>query len=154
MLAVQPLPRVPHLKPLVGDWLLSEWPGWYAQHGAGDLLGDVDAFAASERELPVGLVVFDDDEPVGFGALKQSSIGTHAHLAPWAAAGYVVPARRGQGIGAFLLEAIVAHARAIGYRSVYCGTSTAVTLMIRAGWQQVERITHAGKPLVIFRSGA
>jgi GNAT superfamily N-acetyltransferase len=154
MLCAKPLPRVPHLKPVVSAWLLSEWPGWYAEGGAGDLLGDVDAFAASELELPVGIVVFDDDEPVGFGALKQVSISTHTHLAPWAAAGYVVPARRGRGVGAFLLRAIVAHAKAIGYDSVYCGTSTAIALMKRAGWQQIERITYAGKPLVIFRSGA
>ena len=154
MLSAKPLPRVPRLKPVVSAWLLSEWPSWYAENGAGDLLGDVDAFATSELELPVGLVVFDDDEPVGFGALKQVSISTHTHLAPWAAAGYVVPARRGQGVGAFLLEAIVAHAKTIGYGNVYCGTGTAISLMDRAGWREIERITCGGKPLVIFCSGA
>ena len=154
MLSAQPLPRVPRLKPVVSAWLLSEWPSWYAEDGAGDLLADVNAFATSELELPVGFVVFDDDEPVGFGALKQVSISTHTHLAPWAAAGYVVPARRGRGVGAFLLQAIVAHAKVIGYGNVYCGTSTAITLMNRAGWQQIEHITYAGKPLIIFRSGA
>jgi hypothetical protein len=71
MLCAKPLPRVPRLKPVVSAWLLSEWPGWYAEEGAGDLLGDVDAFASSELELPVGIVVFDDDEPIAFGALKQ-----------------------------------------------------------------------------------
>lgn len=153
MLSAKPLARVPHLKPVVSAWLLSEWPGWYAEGEAGDLTGDVNAFAASELALPVGLVVFDDDDPVGFGALKQESITTHTHLAPWAGAGYVVPHRRGQGIGAFLLQAIVIHSKTMGYSSVYCGTSTAIGLLSRAGWQAVEHVAYAGKPLSIFRSG-
>ncbi len=111
------------------------------------------AFGASAHELPVGIVVFAGPEPVGFGALKASSIPSHAHLSPWAAAGYVVPDRRGQGIGAALLRALVAHAASIGHPIVYCGTSTATTLLERSGWGLVEHVVHAGKPLGIYRSG-
>jgi GNAT superfamily N-acetyltransferase len=154
VLSAQPLARLPQLKPLVCAWLLSEWPGWYGNGGAGDLRGDVEAFAASVHQLPVGFVVFLGDEPVGFGSLKQASIDTHAHLFPWAASGYVVPARRGRGVGAFLLAAICSHARTLGHQQVYCGTSTATGLLRRAGWHEVEQVLHAGKPLTVFRSAA
>lgn len=96
-------------------------------------------------------MTFEDAEPVGCGALKADSIASHTHLTPWAAAGYVVPTRRGRGIGARLLQAIVAHAAHLGYPHVYCGTSTAIGLMRRAGWQEVKVIVHDGQPLVIFR---
>lgn len=152
MLRVQPLSLQPALKPQVRDWLLSEWPAWYGAGGEGDLEGDVEAFAASAHRLPVGLVAFLDDVPVGFGSLKQESIASRPALFPWAASGYVLPAYRGQGIGAFLLRAIAAHAGRLGYRHVYCGTSTAVSLLTRAGWQVVEELQHAGKPLTLFRS--
>ena len=154
MLSAQPLSRLPSLKPLVKSWLLAEWPGWYGQGGAGDLSKDIEAFAASEIMLPVGFVVFLDEEPVGFGSLKQESINTHTHYAPWAASGYVVPALRGRGFGAFLLHAITAHASTLGYEHVYCGTSTAANLLLRAGWHEIEQVIHTGKPLSIFRSGA
>jgi len=154
MLSFQLLPRVPQYKPVVAAWLLVEWPAWYGTGGEGNLEGDVNDFAASEVELPVGIVAFEDEVPVGFGALKKESISTHTHLAPWAGAGYVSPQRRGHGIGCALLTALVEHARSLGHTSVYCGTSTAVTLLNRAGWQEVEHVLYAGKPLVIFRSGA
>ena len=51
------------------------------------------------------------------------------------------------------MKAMVDHARTLGYAHVYCGTSTAVSLLHRAGWHVVEPIVHAGEPMVIFRSG-
>lgn len=149
-----PLSQVPALKATVAAWLEAEWPGWYGAQGPGDLHADVEAFARSASVLPVGLVVFQAGEPVGFGALKAASIPTHCHLSPWAATGFVVPHCRGRGIGAFLLRAIVAHARAMGHADVYCGTSTAVSLLQRSGWQPLEQVLHAGKPLSIYRTGS
>jgi GNAT superfamily N-acetyltransferase len=142
------------LKPLVSSWLLTEWPEWYASGGPGDLQRDVQAFGASPRDLPVGLVVLSGAEPIGFGALKQESIPSHPHLSPWAAAGYVLPTLRCQGIGAALLRALVSHATSLGHPVVYCGSSTAASLLERSGWRLHENITHAGKPLGIYCSGA
>ena len=143
---------MPALQGEVSAWLLSEWPDWYGDTGPGDLAGDVAAFARSESLLPVGFVVFEADRAVGFAALKQTSIPGQEHLSPWAAAAFVVPAHRGRGIGAFLLRALVEHAKAIGFDPVYCGTSTAVSLLQREGWHPVEQVVLAGTPLSIFRS--
>ena len=154
MLVVEVMARFPALKPTIRAWLLSEWPDWYGAGGPGTLVEDVEAFARSETLLPVGFVVFAAGEPVGFGALKQESIPSHSHLSPWAATGYVKPSHRRQGVGAILLGAIVGHAKTLGFPNVYCGTSTAGSLLERAGWQRVEQIVHAGQPLGIFRSGA
>ena len=150
MLTIQPLPQATHLLPTVSHWLLTEWPDWYGEGGPGNLRADVTAFAASEMTLPIGFVAFDDGIPVGFGALKTESIPSHKHLTPWAAAGFVLPERRGEGIGALLLQAMVAHATTLGFEHVYCGTSTSVSLLHRAGWHVVEEIVHAGQSMVIF----
>jgi GNAT superfamily N-acetyltransferase len=154
MLSVRTLSQQPTLKPLISDWLLSEWPAWYGAGGEGNLEDDVHSFAASDQQLPVGLVAFMGESPVGFGSLKQESIKSHPHFFPWAASGYVLPAHRGQGVGAFLLCSLEAHAKSLGYPHVYCGTSTAASLLVRAGWHTVEQVQHAGKPLTIFRSAA
>jgi GNAT superfamily N-acetyltransferase len=154
LLSFLPLSQAPELAPQVEAWLLSEWPAWYGPGGAGSLRSDIAAFSATSVKLPIGVIALQNEKPVAFGALKSESISTHTPLAPWAAAGYVKPELRGQGIGAALLGALVTQARRLGYESVYCGTSTAENLLRRAGWQAVEKVVYAGKPLVIFRSVA
>ena len=152
VLRVEPLYRHHALAARVRDWLLSEWPDWYGPGGPGTLNDDVAAFTASPSRLPIGFLVFDRGEPIGFGALKTESIPTHKHLSPWAAAGYVLPSWRGRGVGSVLLRGIVAHASALGFAHVYCGTSSAITLLRRAGWAEVDATVLEGKPLAVFRS--
>jgi len=84
-------------------------------------------------------------------ALKAESIVTYSHLSPWAAAGLVKPNERGRGVGAHLLAAIEHEARALGYPHIYCGTSTAESLLRRGGWQLMERINHEGQDLGLYR---
>ena len=64
----------------------------------------------------------------------------------------MLPACRGRGIGAALLQGLVAKAHELGHEHVYCGTSTAQSLLTRAGWQPLETVVLQDKPLTIFRS--
>ena len=84
-------------------------------------------------------------------ALKAESIASHRHLSPWAAAGLVRPSDRGQGIGTHLLAALEQEARNLGFRHIYCGTSTAESLLQRCAWQLIERIIHEGQGLALYR---
>ena len=150
----QPLAQHRELLPLVGQWFTSEWPGWYGPGGNGNIKQDLEAFASSEVTLPVGMVIFENQKPVGVGVLKAQSIPSHPHFGPWAAAGYVIPSCRGRGLGAVLLQALVSKAKSLGFKHVYCGTSTAVNLLTRAGWQPKEVTSIEDKPLTIFKSAA
>lgn len=138
--------------PLLAEWFVAEWPGWYGVGGQGNVFRDLEEFAASEGSLPVGFVAFLNGRPVGAGALKAESIPSHKHLIPWAAAGYVVPSFRGRGIGAELLKSMLVRARSLGYAHVFCATSTAESLLLRSGWTAIEVTQHAGKSLTVFRS--
>lgn len=154
--AVNVAPMAEHrsLLPLVAEWFVSEWPGWYGPDGPGDVWADLTAFAASDSVLPVGVIAFVEGRPVGAGALKAESIPSHKHLSPWAAAGYVVPTCRGRGVGAALLAGLAAKGRSMGYEAIYCGTSTAQRLLMRCGWQAIASTVVDGKHLVVFRSAA
>jgi GNAT superfamily N-acetyltransferase len=149
---VEPLAHHRELMPLVAEWFVSEWPSWYGPGGLGNIAQDVETFAASDTALPVGMVNFEDEVPVGAAALKALSIPSHSHLSPWAAAGYVSPACRGRGLGALLLQGLVARAQELGHRRVYCGTSTAERLLLRAGWLPLEVTSLEGMPLTVFQS--
>jgi GNAT superfamily N-acetyltransferase len=154
MFVIQPLARHPQLVALIAGWYKTQWPDWYGPTGPGDVHADLQAFSASERVLPVALVVFDQGQPIGVGALKAVSIPSHRHLSPWAAAGYVLPQRRGCGAGAALLAALVAHAGKMGHARVYCATRTAESLLLRSGWSVHEVTRHDGQALTVFHSAA
>lgn len=129
-----------------------EWPEWYGEGGHGNALYDLGEFANDEGRLPVGVVALSEaGRPLGVAALKAASIPEYAHLTPWVAAGYVVPERRGRGIGAALVDALVAQAHALGYGTVYCATATADSLLQRLGWVLVERSRHDGSPICVYR---
>jgi len=151
---IELLARHRHLIPTIEGWFIGEWPDWYGPNGPGDAGQDLLAFAASEADLPVGFAALIEGRVIGVGALKSESIPTHTHLRPWAAAGFVLPEHRGHGAGAAILRAMVCHAQQLGFAQVYCGTSTAESLLQRSGWTRLEVIAHAGKPLGIFRSPA
>jgi N-acetylglutamate synthase-like GNAT family acetyltransferase len=105
---------------------------------------------ANLGSLPIGIVALRDGNVCGVAALKAESIASHRHLGPWAAAGFVEPSSRGQGIGARLLIALGEQARRLGFRRIFCGTSTAESLLQRGGWQLIERIVHEGHDLAIY----
>jgi GNAT superfamily N-acetyltransferase len=148
-LSVSRLASHPEALPVIAEWFRGEWPDWYGPGGAGVAEEDLLAYS-NECSLPVGVVVFCDGALCGVAALKAKSIPSHSHLTPWAAAGFVLPALRGQGIGAALLSAVEVEARALGYKCIYCGTSTAVSLLRRAKWRLVETVQHEGKGVSIY----
>jgi GNAT superfamily N-acetyltransferase len=151
---IAPMARHRALLPLVAGWFVAEWPGWYGPGGPGNAWADLTAFAEAQTVLPVGLMAFVDGRPVGAGALKAESIASHKHLSPWAVAGYVLPEFRGRGIGAALLASLAAKGRAMGYETIYCGTSTSQSLLMRCGWQAIDATVVEGKQLTVFRSAA
>ena len=148
------LSRHRDLVPLVASWLRSEWPAWYGPSGSGDAEQDALRYAQAGSGLPLGLVVFVDAVPVGFGALKNDGVPPDSARGPWAGAGYVRPESRRQGIGAILLQSLVQEAQAMGYSRVFCGTRTANSLLVRQGWQKLEVVAHGGEQVYVFQSAA
>lgn len=133
----------------------AEWPTWYGPGGPGDAMADLLSFANGQGAIPVGVVALErNGEPIGVAALKATSVPSHSHLTPWAAAGYVAPAWRRQGVGALLLEALLREAARLGHATVFCATSTSASLLERQGWHLLESVRHEGHALQVFRSSS
>lgn len=148
-ITIEPLAAHPEVLPVLREWFEAEWPSYYGPGGRADAMEDLQAYGNIDR-LPIGLVALLKGELCGVIALKAESISSHRHLSPWAAAGVVHPSLRGRGIGARLMVAIEAQARAMGFERIYCGTSTSATLLQRRGWQLRETILHDGESLEIY----
>jgi len=136
--------------PVLKQWFETAWADYYGPAGPGDAEQDLIAYSNREK-LPVGLVAFCEGQLCGIAALKPDSISTHTHLYPWAAAGFVVPRFRRRGIGAKLVSALEDVARALGYSTIYCGTSTAISLLKRHEWQFMERVRYHGEDVSIYQ---
>lgn len=147
-----PLHTCPERITLVASWLLQAWPGWYGPQGQGDPLADAQAYAASAASLPCGVLALRDGEPVGFAAIKTEPLPACPGWGPWAGAGYVIPALRGQGLGAQLLAGLLAHARTLGLPALYCATATADTLLRRSGWHAIAQVAHGEQRLNVYQS--
>jgi len=147
---VEPLARHPQAIAELCGWFEAEWPDWYGPAGRGSAAADLHAYA-NTGGLPCGVVAWHAGHVCGVAALKAKSIASHAHLSPWAAAGWVHPDLRGRGIGGLLLGALEHEARRLGFPGIHCGTSTAQNLLRRCGWQLMERVTHEGQDLGVYR---
>lgn len=148
---LMPLRLQPSAIAVFAEAFRAEWPAWYGPGGPGDADADLDAFANAEGALPVGVMAQGPTgQPVGVAALKAMSIPSHAHLTPWASAGWVSPACRGQGVGALLLGALMEEARRLGHAQVYCATATSASLLARQGWQCIDATVHDGHELQVF----
>ncbi|MEZ5628452.1 MAG: GNAT family N-acetyltransferase [Rhodocyclaceae bacterium] len=138
-----------HLVPQLAAWYKTEWPHWYGPGGQGNAEDDLLSYA-NKGSLPVGVVALRCGIPCGVAALKAESLPSHAHLSPWAAGGYVAPSLRGQGIGAALLNALEREARLLGFTKIFCGTSTAASLLLRSGWSFLEAADREGAEVAIY----
>ncbi|MGH8564449.1 MAG: GNAT family N-acetyltransferase [Gammaproteobacteria bacterium] len=148
-LIIEPLARHPEALPVLSEWFEAEWPSYYGAGGRGSALRDLQAYS-NQGSLPVGVVALREGSACGVAALKAESIASHAHLSPWAAAGLVHHSMRGQGIGRLLLDALEQKVRHLGFSRIYCGTSSAQSLLQRCGWQLIESIIHEDKDLGIY----
>lgn len=139
----------PHTRAVVAEWLRSEWPDWYGPGGHGNAVEDVRNYSQVDQ-LPLGVLAFSHGVPCGFGALKRDVVPGFEHAAPWLGAGYVIPAMRRKGIGIGLVHALEAQAMHLGYSTLYCATSTAQSLMLRAGWSRTGTSCLGGKPVSVY----
>jgi GNAT superfamily N-acetyltransferase len=148
-ITIEPLCKHPEALPALVQWFEAEWPNWYGSGGRGDAAKDLQSYAAPDG-MPRAVVALSGGTVCGIAALKVESIPSHAHLTPWAAAALVEPSRRRGGIGAKLVDALEREAKALGYHHIYCGTSTARTLLRRCGWDLLEEISHDGEALGVY----
>jgi GNAT superfamily N-acetyltransferase len=60
------------------------------------------------------------------------------------------PQFRRRGIGARLVSALEDVARDLGFTTLYSGTSTANSLLIREGWQFMEVVQYDGEAISVY----
>jgi pyrrolidone-carboxylate peptidase/GNAT superfamily N-acetyltransferase len=120
--------------------LNAELSGRYPEEGATHFRLDADEVAAGRGAF---VVAFDGEgRPVGCGAVRRIALGSGADAGEVKRM-YVVPEARGRGVGAAVLAALEAEARALGLRRLVLETGErqpeALALYRRAGFADIPR---------------
>ncbi len=122
----------------VAHWLHDEWGHLRPNETVDDRVVRVER-TCGHRQIPTTLVAVDGDEPVGCASLIEHDMLTRPELSPWLAGVFVPREHRRRGIGAALVERVVAEARSLGVPRLYLYTPGSGTLYLRLGWSVVER---------------
>jgi GNAT superfamily N-acetyltransferase len=136
--------------PTLSRWLLEESPDFFKDKTWEDV---AELFYArlNRGRVPLALVAYEDDEPLGTVSLLEESITTHKHLTPWLAGLHVATEWRHKGIATELINALIEEARAMNIATIYVGISRAEDFYSRRGWQIVDKIIFYNKPLTIMK---
>ncbi len=128
---IVPLSSVPHHASQITDWL------WQA-FGAGttrEFYHSIVSSSLNGADLPVTFVALDKrDTPLGTIGFWRCDLISRQDLWPWAAALYVEPAARGQGVSEALQQHVVAFARERGHQQIWLW-STFAGYYERFGWE-------------------
>ena len=140
----------PAFIPALSRWFLQEWRDFYGDRTWEDVAGTFYQ-RLNRGRVPLALVAFDGDRPLGTISLLEESISTRKHLAPWLGGLYVCEEMRRHGIGKQLIEAAVGEAGKLGVEQLFIGIRQAEDYYLKLGWEMVKRIDYYGEEIAIMR---
>ncbi len=117
-------------------YLIKEWGHYTPDRSLDDFISSRKAYTQYTNQLPLTIVAFQADVPVGMCSLTKTR-GILPELTLWLSALYVVPKYRNQGIGALLEKEIVTIALRVGY--------TKSTVLLQILWSFPGIKIKAGK---------
>ncbi len=139
----------PESVPLLAAWHHAEWSPIIRDWP----LALAEAELASHRgrlEIPTTILAFEQERLVGSASLLAEDMPDFPALTPWLASVFVVPDRRGAGIGTALVRRALTGARELGAATAYLFTTEAEEWYAARGWRVVERRAARGTPGVIM----
>ena len=152
---VVPLGDRPELIPTLAGWLYEQW-GYFHDHDSVDRRISELRERLDSARVPVAFVALSSDEsgamPIGTASLTADDLDTRPDLTPWLASVFVPAEFRRIGVGAALVEAVVAHARTLGIGKLYLFTEDRSEFYGRLGWTFVEDQTYRGHPVTVMKT--
>jgi predicted N-acetyltransferase YhbS len=139
----------PELVDLLATWFYREW-------GRRNPLLTVDVIAKNLEEhlnrdtLPLTLVAFHDQEPVGSASLKIREMEIYPQYIHWLGSVYVLPEYRNQGVGTQIIQRSISEADRLGVTELYLYTNGSGTFYSRFGWQPLERPFYHGREVTVM----
>jgi predicted N-acetyltransferase YhbS len=136
--------------PLLAEWHHTEWkhllPGWTFEGATAELLAHT-----ARRHLPTTFVAIEHGRVVGSTSLLGADLAGWEHLSPWVASVYVVPERRGAGIGRRLVARASEEAGLLGFHTVFLWTVGQQGFYERLGWKAIATARQGSVDVIVMR---
>jgi predicted N-acetyltransferase YhbS len=134
----------------LSKWFLREWRDFYGDKSWEDI-AETFYERINRNRIPLSLIAFKDEDPLGTISLLEESISTHQHLGPWLGALYVCREERSRGIGKQLIEAGIDEGVKLGIEQLFIGIRKAEDYYKKLGWEMVERTNFHGENIIIMK---
>lgn len=135
--------------PVLAKWHHAEWGritrDWPLATAAAEL-----AEHRGHNTIPTTIVALQGGELLGSASLLAEDMPDQPPFTPWLASVYVIPARRGHGLGGALVRRIQDEARRLGVGALYLFTTEAERYYSARGWRTVQASAAGGVPGAIM----
>lgn len=133
-------------------WHHAEWGRLLVDWSLAQAEAELRAHTA-RRAIPTTLVALDGGEPVGSVSLLENDDARIRRWSPWLASLYVLPERRGEGLGERLVRRAVEEAAGLGVPELFLYTTDAMGVRgfyEALGWRERDRVVlHAVEAVVL-----
>lgn len=147
------LAEKPNHIPLVANWLYEEWGKPEKGHSPTQLAKKLKS-RMSLNSLPMHLLAFEKNVPVGFVALKLYEMEEYSDREHWLGSLFVTLEKRKLGIGSALIQEAVDRAKGFGITTLSLQTERLDGgIYKKFGWIEVEEIVcRKGRILIMERT--
>jgi RimJ/RimL family protein N-acetyltransferase len=136
--------------PTLAQWFRLEWSDYYAKRTLVDIEQDFRSDLNRDK-LPIRLIAFQDEVPVGTIVLREQVSETHPQYQPGLGGLYVAISHRGQGIGTELVQAGMTTAHELGIQTLYATTHVAGGILEGLGWKQLGSVLHGEEQIALYQ---
>jgi predicted N-acetyltransferase YhbS len=105
---------------------------------------------SNRREIPTAFVATNGDTLLGSAMLVEHDMDTKLQWSPWLAGVVVSPEHRRRGIGAALVDRVVAEARDLGVPVIYLFTFSTEKYYAKLGWHFIESTQYLGTNVTVM----
>lgn len=117
------LENYPKLIPILADWAYQEWSKYDPDFTMEKAINSFNS-RLNHNKIPLTLVAVEGENPIGMISLKPTiSPKGYEDKQPWIGSLYVIPSKRGIGVGKKLMAAIKDVALNLGYNELFLYTS-------------------------------
>jgi GNAT superfamily N-acetyltransferase len=149
-MVIRCLPDDPLVLQTVGRWLFDRWGTKTGRSSVENLLPSLRERTDCSR-VPLTLVAFEQNRPVGTASLFSHDMDARPHLTPWLAGVFVPSEFRHREIGRRLCTAVCERARSFGYDRIHLWTPDRSRFYELMGWTVIERITYWNREVAVMR---
>jgi GNAT superfamily N-acetyltransferase len=141
--------------PTIARWHFDEWPPADPDVTVEDVVRRLSTWA-NRSSMPLTYVAVERGEPLGSASLVVHDMAPPAPgcegLTPWLSGVYVVPERRGTGLGPPVVGACESMATRLGYPEIYLftGERTAQRFYLPMGWRIVDVVPYQGRSVTVM----